>query len=446
MKTTERGVGSKADLFCKECGNSNPNKFIWKGSRQGGKRYKCKICDTWGTAGEAGEQYDYTFTDNGESAQVDAQVEKRIVSEKDLIEYLKIDTRVWRIKKFVVGKSEGYRKDRQVKWVIVDGQVVTGEVNDSGKLLVQPIFTVKVWLERKTPEIRNQLVVDDLKKDAIRFVPKYPKIRYHKNNDGLLYEICAFDLHLGKLTWAEESGENSDLKTQTKRITEIFEKLISYSRNYPIERILIPFGGDFYNTDNKFDTTTAGTPQSEDTRYQKTFRAGRILATNLIDMCSQIAPIDVLVLSGNHDEQKAFYLGDALSCWFHNNPNVNINNEAKRRKYYAYGKNLVMFVHGSEEKLNKLPGIMAMEVPDLWAASTYREVHSGDKHHREDILFKTHEDQGVVVRILSSPSPIDAWHASKGFIGALQGAESFLWHKDDGIIAQFTASATPNRE
>ncbi len=325
-----------------------------------------------------------------------------------------------------------------------DGRVTHGSVHDSGKMLVVPLHTIRVRVVRKTQEIRNNLVVEDLIADAKKFAPKYKKINYPKLKDGMLYEISAFDLHIGKLTWAEESGENSDLKIQTRRVTEIFEKLLSYAKNYPIEKILIPFGGDFFNTDNKFDTTTAGVPQNEDTRYQKTFRAGRVLAINLIDMCSQVAPVDVLVLSGNHDEQKAFYLGEALFSWFHNNPNVNIDNEAKRRKYYAYGLDLVMFVHGSEEKLNKLPGIMAMEEPELWARAKFREVHCGDKHHREDILYKTHEENGVVVRRLSSPSPTDSWHASKGFIGALQGAESFLWHREDGLIAQFVACATPN--
>ena len=118
-------------------------------------------------------------------------------------------------------------------------------------------------------------------------------------------------------------------------------------------------------------------------------------------------------------------------CYIHNS----------KRKYYSYGQNLVMFTHGSEEKLNKLPGIMAVEVPELWAKSRFREVHSGDKHHREEILYRANEQEGVVVRILSSPSPTDAWHASKGFVGALQGSQSFLWDREDGLLAQFTAVA-----
>jgi hypothetical protein len=387
----------------------------------------------------------YEYINHGETAELHAETDKRIRNERDLIEALNIDTDTWEIEKFTVGKSEGYRKDRKVSWE-TDRGVSHGTVEDSGLLLIEPMFAVKVFLRRKTQEIRNRLVVDDIKKDLKKFAPKYSKIKYSKIKDALLYEIAAFDFHIGKLTWAEESGENSDLKTQVKRVTEVFDELLSHAKNYPIEKILIPFGGDFYNSDNKFDSTTALTPQSEDTRWQKTFRAGRILAVTLIDKCSQIAPVDVLVLSGNHDETRSFFLGDALESWYHGNKNVTIDNSARRRKYYKYGRDLLMFVHGSEEKMNKLPGIMAMEEPMLWADTKFREIHCGDKHHREDVLFKTHEAEGVVVRLLSSLSPTDAWHASKGFIGALQASQSFLWSKDNGMIAQFIVTAKPNTD
>ncbi len=413
---------------------------MWRGFCKSGKRFQCK-CGAWGHTQES--KSDYSYSSNGETAEYVVTTEKRIVSEKDIIELIHLDTKEWKILEFKIGTNEAHRKARQVNLRWEDGRIIEGEVHDDGKMLVVPLHTIRVRVVRETQEIRNNLVVEDIKKDLIKFAPKYSKIHYPKLKNPLLYEICLFDAHVGKLVWAEESGENSDLKTQTQRIIEVFEKLLSYSKNYPIERILIPLGGDFFNSDNKFDTTTAGTRVDEDTRYQKTFRAGRVLATTLIDMCAKVAPVDVLVISGNHDESRSFYLGDAISSWYHNNPNVHIDNSAKRRKYFSYGKDLIMVAHGSEEKLNKLPGIMAMEVPELWAKSKFREVHSGHTHHRETILFKAHEEQGVVVRVISSPSPTDSWHASKGFIGAMQGSEAFLWDKNDGLLAQFTAVATP---
>jgi hypothetical protein len=242
------------------------------------------------------------------------------------------------------------------------------------------------------------------------------------------------------MTWGEESGTDSDLKIQTRLVIETLDKLLSYAKGFPVERILLPIGNDYFNTDNKSDTTTAGTPQQEDTRWKKTYRAGRILAVTMIEMCSQIAPVDVLIVSGNHDEQKIFYMGDALWCWFHDNPNVTVNNSAKNRKYYAFGNSLIGFTHGEKEKTNKLSNLMAGEAPKLWVKSKYREWHMGHLHHKEDMWFRTHEEDGVTVRLLRSLSPADAWHYDKGLNTAIRASEGFLWSRKNGLVAQFTAS------
>jgi len=279
--------------------------------------------------------------------------------------------------------------------------------------------------------------------DARKFSPVYPKIEYISHKDKMLYEIDMPDIHFGRLTWHEESGEDYDIKIADACVSGVLEKLLSHVKNYSPSKILLPINGDYFNVDNKMNVTSHGTPQNEDTRYQKTFRKGRELLVKVIDSCCVYAPVDVLIIKGNHDEEKSFYVGDALECWYHNNPNVKIDNGAMSRKYYSYGRLLLGFTHGYHEKLDKLPLIMAMEVPDLWGKSSYREIHTGDKHYKRDRLFSIDdlatEGTGVVVRILRSLAPTDAWTFNKGLVGALRAAEAFLWN-EDGLIAQFTAT------
>lgn len=431
----------KLVLRCQQCNNTDPRKFKWAGQRQTGRRYQCKMCGFRGNTSQIREDLDYTYVNRGDVAEIDLVTNQRIVSEKDLIRFLNIDTDEWQVERFSVGKSEAYRKDRQVKWIVENGTVVSGSVNDSGQLLIKPLFSVKVWLKRKTREIRNALAVADLKADLKRFAHRYKRIKYPKIKAGLLFEIEMPDVHLGKLTWHEETGEDSDLKIQTARILQVLDALLAHAIRYPLARILLPIGNDYFNADNKFDTTTAGTPQQEDTRWKKTYRKGRVLAVEMIDRCAALAPVDVLLIPGNHDEERNFYLGDALECWYHKCPNVTINNSAKKRKYYRYGKTLLGFTHGSSEKQSKLQNLMPQEVPELWAQTKFREWHVGDKHHREDVVYKTVESDGVTVRVLRSLSPADAWHYDKGFIGALQASEAFLWDGERGLVAQFTATA-----
>jgi hypothetical protein len=249
----------------------------------------------------------------------------------------------------------------------------------------------------------------------------------------MLYEIAVFDAHLGRLAWHEESGEDYDLKIAEEAVYSVVDKLLSYAKGFPISKILLPWGNDLMNVDGLTNTTTKGTPQSEDTRWQKTFRKVRQITVNVIDRCSQLAPVDVLIIAGNHDRQRTFYLGDAIESWYHDNPNINVDNTAKLRKYYLFGENLIGFTHGSEESLKRLPMLMPIEVPELWAKSSYREWHTGDKHKK----FDTNEE-GIVIRILRALAAQDSWTASKGF-NSLRASESFLWQPKEGLLAQFTA-------
>lgn len=364
---------------------------------------------------------------------------RRVMSQKELMEAYKIDPKKWRVEKYIIRTSEGYRKDRSVSWHVENGSVVQGDVEDSGKMLVVPLYHMELRLVRKDKEIKAQDAVDTLKRDARKFAPVYPKIEYPIHEHGLLYEIAIPDIHFGRLTWHEETGSDFDIKIAKRVVKTVLSKLLQYTENFGIDKILLPIGNDFFNVNSKSNTTVGGTPQDEDTRWQKTFRAGRTLAVEMIDSCTAIAPTDVLLIPGNHDEEKLFYLGDALESWYHNNPNVLIDNHAKSRKYYPFGKVLLGFTHGETTMMKKLPNLMQFEEPHLWGDSLYREWHTGHWHHKSDLVLEVDEQVGITMRILRSLVPEDAWTFGRGLVGSQRAAEAFLWHPDDGLIAQFTA-------
>lgn len=364
---------------------------------------------------------------------------RRITTVAAAIQHFKIDLSQWRVDRFRVKTSEGYRKDRQVEWVVEDGKTKKGKVIDSGKMLVVPMFHISVSLVRKVDEIRAGMVVRDLIKDAARHAPKYKPVKYKKFKRGLRLEVDIPDIHFGKETWAEESGADYDIHIARNVVLKTLEKLLIYADGFEVEKIIFPMGNDFFNVDGKENTTTHGTPQQEDTRWNRTFREGRRLAVDMIDRCLQVAPVDVVMVPGNHDEERSFYLGEVLHGWYRLNKNVNVDIEAKKRKYYDFGKVLLGFTHGYYEKVDKLPAIMPLEEPEKWARSKHREFHLGDKHHKKDLLPRTEDREGVTIRLLRSLSPADAWHFDKGFIGAPRSAEAFLWDGENGLVAQFQA-------
>lgn len=364
---------------------------------------------------------------------------RRITTVDMAIKHFKVNLNEWEIDRFKVKTSEGYRKDRQVEWEVREGKTVRGVVKDSGKMLIAPMYHIQVTLKRKVVEIRARLALDDMLADAAKQTPKPPKRKYAKLPKGLWYELDFPDIHFGKETWAEESGQNYDISIARRVVLATFDRLLGFAAPHGIERIILPLGNDFFNVDNKENTTTHGTPQQEDTRWQRTFREGRRLAEDMIARCIEIAPVEIIIVPGNHDEQRAFYLGEVLDAKYSKDKHVQVDNAAKKRKYLHFGRNLIGFTHGYWEKPAKLPSIMPLEEPEKWAASAHREFHLGDKHHKIDLQHRTEDMDGVTIRYMRSLSATDTWHFDKGFIGAPRSAEGFLWDKEDGIVAQFPA-------
>lgn len=362
-----------------------------------------------------------SFKSEGDTAEYKTVIDKQIKTLKDLIKVCEIDTNEWIIERWVCNKWEmgAKLKDDTIK--------------------VTPLYQIKVWLKRNKPVIDLTQFRDSLVKDMRRFSPKYPKIKYPKQDPNLL-EINLFDLHLGKLAWDEETGHNFDLQIAENVFDKTIDKLLVQSKPYNVEHISFIVGNDFFNVDNSKNTTTNNTPQDEDTRWHKTFRRGRQLIIKQIDKLSTIAPIDVIIVRGNHDTERSFYLGETLDCWYRKSKDVNIDNNPTPRKYYKYGNNLIGYTHGNEEKVLDLPAIMATEVPKLWAETKYREWHLGHIHQKKEIKWvSTQEHKGIVIRYMRSLSATDAWHSQKGFIGNVRAGEGFIWNKENGLICQFTA-------
>lgn len=352
-----------------------------------------------------------------------------VTTAEELLAHVKIDTKIWEVVSCEASK-----------W---DSMAKTGQVGEE-RIHKVPMFRVVVKLRRRDPAaIGMKAAFEDMVKEAKRHAPKYPKIRRAKTETGLMAEISVPDLHLGKLCWAAESGDDYDVKIARSMFRNAVTQLASVAEEAKVERILLPVGNDFFNVDGKERQTAGGTPQDEDGRWQRTFVEGRKLLVETIDMLRLIAPVEVLIVPGNHDTERSFYLGETLACWYHNAEDVTIQNQPTTRKYVPWGKVLLGFTHGNEEAEKNLLGIFATERPELWGASLFREAHLGHWHHRRERVYQPiSEENGFRVRYLSSLSAADAWHTSKGY-SALRAAQMFLWSKDRGCVAEHVYNVPP---
>lgn len=350
----------------------------------------------------------------------------RIATVEELLEKAAVDLAVWEVERYVVNQWEVGAKD------------------DSGAIQVEPLYQIKAWLRRKrglnSGELRDALLAD-LREHA----PVYPKYRAKPASSAPhLLELCLFDPHFGKFAWGKETGEDYDLRIASERFLWAVETLLERARGFPVERILFPVGNDAIHADNAENTTTRGTRQDVDTRWFKLFRTARLVYQQAIDRCMEVAPVDVIVVPGNHDQQSALALGEVLDAQYSKTERVQVIGGPRLRKYYPYGRALIGFTHGSEEKPGSLPLLMATEAPELWAGSEYREWHTGHWHKRKETQFVgVDEHNGVRVRVISSLAGTDAWHFSQGYTQGWKAAEAFVWSPDQGLVGQFSANLGP---
>lgn len=341
---------------------------------------------------------------------------KKIETLEDLIRECKIDTNIWRIDKYV-----------QNYWG-----------ND--------MYQVKAWLGKKNIDtdlgkqkdaILKLLTAEGGNIEYKTTKQKLPKWFTNPKGEPVLLEISLPDLHLGKLAWDKEAGEDYDLDIAVARYKEAVAKLLSRVDLTNVERIHLPLGNDAIHIDNSENTTTAGTAVDTDGRFPKILRAAKKLFIETITELQLIAPVDVTIVRGNHDSQTMFLLGEILSAWFHHNQNVMINNDPKFRKYYQYGECGFLYTHGDKEKHSELGMVFATEHPELWAATKFRFCKLGHFHKSKKIEYVAMDTfNGFQIEILPSLSGTDEWHYSKAYLANKQG-KAFLYSRTEGEIAAY---------
>lgn len=360
-------------------------------------------------------------------------VDPNIKTLEELLVACQVDLEVWEVEKYIVNKWATARSNKAANFEFVDGKI-DGYTQDDGGMTVTPLFQVKAWLKRKTEQLNAKEILQEFIKRANENAPKANTFiqSKHSNSGSDLLEISVPDLHLAKLCWAKETGSKDyDINIASKEYIKAVYSLYSSAKG-KVNRILLPVGNDIFNSDNMAGTTTKGTPQatSEDSRWPKTFMVGCQILVDAITRLSQEVPVDVVIVAGNHDKERCFYLGEYLKAWFRNSDCVSVNNEPKQRKYYRFGQNLIGFTHGNEEKPDKLPMLMANEEKFAWSETKFRQWHLGHLHHEisKDI-------NGVVIRFLPSLCPPDEWHTTKGYIGNILAAQAFQYNSENGLAA-----------
>lgn len=378
----------------------------------------------------------------------------RISTLDELIAEFKIDTSIWHCKRFRANKWEvgsvpratgkGMSWDRPYAFDTPAAEPMENERHNGGLLRVYPLYQVRADFERKVDVEAAKNEINKLREEAEQFSPQFPYIRPRivSRDSGNVVELSVFDHHFGGLAWGEETGwEDWDLNLARASWDAAFADLFGKADPFRPEKALIVLGNDQLNADNRAGTTERGTQQNMDSRYHKTFEVSKEASKYAIDAAlAEYGQVEVVLVPGNHDPLSTWHLGDTLSAWYRNCPQVVIENKPSFRKWWEYGVNMLMFTHGNAGKLDRYPGIMAAERPEMWGRTKWREAHTGDKHHRQLI-----EMPGASVRILPSLRPPCAWSSENQYVGSIRAAEAYIWNRFEGLIGTAVHSVLPQQ-
>jgi hypothetical protein len=281
--------------------------------------------------------------------------------------------------------------------------------------------------------IKCAVSLDTIKSNFDSLQNKFSPIKIGKPNKHAkyLYEINIADLHLGKFSCDYETGELLNSEIAERRFFEIIKKECDNISQYGeyIEKILFVWTNDFFNSDGISQSTTGGTPQDTDMKWQKLYLTGVNMLIKAIDKLSTLAPVKTFYIASNHSRQTDYYAICTLNAWFRNYPNVKIDITPHTRHYERYGVNLIGFAHSYYEKKQNLPYLMSIECKEDWGKTSYREYHLAHYHSE-----KVEEKGGIIFRWLPSVTGTDTWSNDCGFIGAVRRSYSFVYDRDRGLI------------
>jgi hypothetical protein len=352
-------------------------------------------------------------------------------NEKILAEFLEkcqVDMGKWEVSKYRIGAWD------------VSMKIDSGG-NTPKRAETHTNYNISVDLKPRVNFMQNII------KESAKNTPQY-KFRHYKprrsGKTGIALEMAPMDAHIGKLAWLEETGyRNYDtdiaMADYKYSVTQNLNWACSHNN---IEKVYYVFGNDLYHVDNMYNRTShSGHDLDVDGRIPKIHEESWSILVRSIQLCRQVAPVEVIILPGNHDELACLYSGYALYEHFRNDKHVDVDvKDKKTRKARLWGKTLVGWTHAITGKHNTWGNELAQAFPEMWGQSVFREWHHGHLHKKQSLkTMPEFTSGGVLCRELTALSPVDRWHFKNVFTDAVPGGEAFLWSKDVGVFANYIA-------
>jgi len=268
---------------------------------------------------------------------------------------------------------------------------------------------------------------------ALRATPSRVIRKPHNSCNDLLAVYPEGDPHNGLYSWADEAGDDFDLKIARRNTLAAFDDLVALAP--PAATALIICLGDLVHSDTKQNRTEAsGHALDVDTRWSRVMQVTLEIKLHQIKRALQKHKrVIVRFVEGNHDPQAAYAIAMAVAEHFRGNRRVTIDLSPAAHWYFKFGRVLIGATHGDKSKPKDMGAIMATDRPKDWGDTDFRYVYHGHFHSKS----KDKEHPGCVVEGFRTLAPKDAWHAGKGYRSG-RDMQCIVHHKRYGERIRFT--------
>lgn len=280
----------------------------------------------------------------------------------------------------------------------------------------------------------SDISVEDILKVLENYKTTYkPHTKLNILINEVYAEPCSAFLDLTDFHLDKQELQGISIEQKVNLFYKVVDQLLYKSwKAHKLEEIVFVVGSDWFHADTFQGETTNKTQVFPSMSFDKSFELGFDIYATVINKLKQYCnTLKVILVQGNHDRTKSFYLAHGLSKYFSSDPHIVFDIEAKNRKIHIYGQNFIGLHHGNC-KIDDLPLIFAQEFSQQWGPCKFKEIKVGDKH-----FYMEKEVRGVRIKQLPSLSGTDQWHDDNSFVESIRAGIISIYHPTKGKVSEF---------
>lgn len=319
------------------------------------------------------------------------------------------------------------------KWAAPDGHHVRGVsalVDAEGRVVQQ-------WLKTNaedTDREEHMRAVAAALAEALPRAEPVPPTPLRKHHD-LLNFFALTDVHLGMLSWSEETGADYDLGIAERLIVDWFAAAIEMAPTAGTA-VLAQIGDALHHDGMESKTPASGHVLDADSRLPKIVRAAiRIFRRVITMLLEKHDRVHVIMADANHDPASGAWLREMFAAFYDQEPRVTVDSSASTYYVVEHGDVSLFVHHGHRRGVSDVDTVFAGKFREIYGRTRFSYAHLGHRH--SDELKSTNLMKVERHETLAAP---DAYAANGGWLSG-RSAKVITYHSAHGEVSRIVLTA-----